>query len=280
VHYFDPHSIFFYHPKHDFTGAYSGPLPRNVVLLDIQNEPEALSEADVQYVRDLYDGEIAFTDRWVGKLVREIEKRAGNKKTMIFLTADHGEEFKDHGQLGHGKYCYNELLRVPLILAGDVPGALRGKVVRDNAEIRGLARTIAEVCGVANHPFEGANLFDAAGASATGEHAFGSQTASPALCISEGSYAWGEEFHRWSLVFRDWKLLDPLKGEAGELYHLAVDPGEQADLWKSDRPEAVAAREFLSSKLIEVKRGTARIGDAVDIGDSDIEHLRAMGYVR
>ena len=91
LHYFDPHDDYLPH--------------------------EGLSERfGTERPIDLYDGEIAYTDRHVGRLLEGLERLGLAGDTIVLLTADHGEEFGEHGNHGHGYTLYQEVVRVPLIL--------------------------------------------------------------------------------------------------------------------------------------------------------------------
>ena len=85
--------------------------PRDIHLPSLRKAPEALSQADLDYVRARYDGEIAYTDRWVGKLLKELGEEGLEDTTLVFVTSDHGEELRDHDNLGHGKYDFHLLWR-------------------------------------------------------------------------------------------------------------------------------------------------------------------------
>src|SRR5262249_3459981 len=80
-----------------------------------------------------YDAEIWQSDRAIGRLVEELRSRGfGSTNTTIVVTADHGEEFADHGGMTHGQTLFDELIHVPLIVQG--AGASRG--VRVGAQVR------------------------------------------------------------------------------------------------------------------------------------------------
>ena len=87
VHFFEPHEPYVVHPDHLFTGGRS---------------------AD----EDAYDGEIATADDGIGRIVRLL--RARRPGAVVIVTADHGEEFGDHGGRYHGTTVYEEQVRVPL----------------------------------------------------------------------------------------------------------------------------------------------------------------------
>ena len=109
VHYFDPHA------------PYEAPA-------------EAMAGA-----ASPYDGEVAFVDAQLGRLLRRVEEAAGGP-TLVLVTADHGESLGEHGEDTHGIFVYDSTLRVPFILAG--PGVPAG----------GVARTVARGIDVAAHP--------------------------------------------------------------------------------------------------------------------------------
>ncbi len=87
VHYFDPH--------HDY------------------RPPPPYSE---KFSARLYDGEIAYTDAQLGRLLREIEHRGLAKNTLVVVTADHGESLGEHGEETHALFIYEAAIHVPLIL--------------------------------------------------------------------------------------------------------------------------------------------------------------------
>jgi hypothetical protein len=98
VHFFEPHEPYVMHPEHPFFGGPS---------------------ADV----DAYDSEVAEADEGIGRIVRLVGARRPG--AVVIVTADHGEEFGEHGGRYHGTTVYDEQVRVPLVVAGPgvVPGA-------------------------------------------------------------------------------------------------------------------------------------------------------------
>jgi len=75
-----------------------------------------LSGSDREAMVDLYDGELRFTDDQIGRIVEALRGRGLLDRTLVVLLADHGEEFLEHGKIGHGNSLYDELLRVPLLM--------------------------------------------------------------------------------------------------------------------------------------------------------------------
>jgi hypothetical protein len=108
VHFFEPHEPYVAHPAHPFAGGRS---------------------ADV----DAYDSEVATADEGVGRIVRLVRShRPAERAPVIIVTADHGEEFGEHGGRYHGTTVYEEQARVPLVVVGPrvAAGARRDTVVQ------------------------------------------------------------------------------------------------------------------------------------------------------
>jgi arylsulfatase A-like enzyme len=106
--------------------------------------------------RDLYDGEIYFTDAWIAKLLAFCEKQPWWKDTVVIVSADHGEGFGEHGQYFHGFALWENLVRVPLFVKG--PGMAPRHVALRRSHID-LAPTILELLGVPADPgFAGKSL--------------------------------------------------------------------------------------------------------------------------
>jgi len=80
-----------------------------------------------RFKEDLYSGEVAYVDAELGKLLDAVEKRGQRERTLIVLTADHGEALGDHGEAQHGYFAYNATLWVPLIISGPNIKAARVK---------------------------------------------------------------------------------------------------------------------------------------------------------
>src|SRR5207244_13417934 len=87
-----------------------------------------------------YDGEIAFVDAQVGRLLAAIDR----KKTIVAIVGDHGEGLGEHGEATHGLLLYESTLRVPLIIAG---ASLQPRVVREPISTADLAPTLAALAG-------------------------------------------------------------------------------------------------------------------------------------
>ncbi|MGK4001452.1 sulfatase-like hydrolase/transferase [Sorangium sp. So ce1036] len=209
--------------------------------------------------RDLYDGEVAFTDRHIGRLLDAIAAAPYGGRTAILVTSDHGEAFGEHKMYRHGFELWEELVRVPLLV--HVPGAAPSRVSARRSLID-LAPTILDLMRVPG-PGEGAAPTDfLSGTSllpdvflAAGEQA---QARDVLIDMPAGPY----NDARRSFLHGDLKLT--ISGGARfELYDLASDPEERKNLWGTEAGKG-AAKEIearyaaMRARLREVRVTGAR----------------------
>jgi arylsulfatase A-like enzyme len=145
VHYFDPHYNYKRHPGVGFAAERAGRLDGSQPLVSLRRWGEDLSDAELGFLRDLYDEEIRFTDAGIGRLLEGLERSGRGGNTYVVATADHGEAFLEHGWLGHTRSLYDVLLRVPLLVRG--PG-LDPRVVEEPVSLVGLLPTVLDLLGV------------------------------------------------------------------------------------------------------------------------------------
>lgn len=116
LHYFDVHYDFvppepwdnYFDP--DYTGSFDG---RNFITNeDISTD---MDEKDLNHIVALYDGEIAYTDYQLNRVMQTLEDLGIMDCTLIVITSDHGEEFFEHGMKGHRQNLYDTTLKIPLI---------------------------------------------------------------------------------------------------------------------------------------------------------------------
>ncbi len=123
VHYFDPHAE--YRPPQPFRRRFASPVDQTdetfrfgtrsqVVEHRLRGTP--LARDEVERAEKLYDGEVASVDQEIGRLLDGLSGLGIDESTLVVLTADHGEEFLDHGDWEHGHTLYDELVHVPLLL--------------------------------------------------------------------------------------------------------------------------------------------------------------------
>ncbi len=264
IHYMDPHDPYFHHP-YDGIGYARVHRPR---------PPAGLA---AEYART-YDAEVAYMDARIGALLDRVRTLGLYRDALIVLSADHGEEFFEHGGWWHGTTLYDEQVRVPLIikLPGDGEGGAggsAGRVRRDQARLLDIAPTLAAAAGLSPpETWQGEDLF-APGAEAGGGR----------------EWAFSEEDHEGNVLrstrTRAWKLIlanpgNPRGLEPTELYRLDADPGEKKNLAGAD-PHRDVLRELQSrTEAAEELAREASVGAVqTEMDDATRERLKALGYI-
>ena len=91
---------------------------KDVVLANnmMYSDPKFVSENNVSKLKRIYETELRFVDAMIGIIIRELNRLSILDKTSIIITSDHGEEFFEHGKIGHDPRLYDELIHIPLII--------------------------------------------------------------------------------------------------------------------------------------------------------------------
>ncbi|MGH9366850.1 MAG: sulfatase family protein, partial [Thermoanaerobaculia bacterium] len=137
VHFVDPHSP--YCPPDRRPKDPDTPVPGDMSLSFYGKRPLP-DAAELSRWRQLYAEEVALVDRGLARVLSALEPEV-RKRTYVVFLSEHGEEFMEHGFLGHGWSLYDELLKVPLIVAG--PGVSAGRVVLEPVGLIDLLPTLA-----------------------------------------------------------------------------------------------------------------------------------------
>ncbi len=154
VHTIDPHVPYIpprkYWSLYD-SGRYQGPVQptQTAKLLEkVKTRKIRLTERDKIRLEALYDGEITYHDDQLVHLHEALEKHDLLDDTLVVVTSDHGEEFFEHGSVGHGHSLYEELLHVPLVFR--LPGSKEGEGTHSLAEVNlvDVMPTACEILGV------------------------------------------------------------------------------------------------------------------------------------
>jgi arylsulfatase A-like enzyme len=216
---------------------------------------------------DLYDGEIAFTDRHVGEVLRTLEATGFAGDTIVVLFSDHGEEFGEHGGVRHGHTLHRELLHVPLVMR--VPGVAPRRVAERVRTIDVLP-TLLELVGLPSlEAGEGSSLVPALHGGAP----------LPLPALAELRLQPGDP--QESLIDGRWKLIHHLEREPRfELYDVVLDPREQEDL-AARHPELVAELREALARLVgaaERKGSDYERPAPLDLTPTQLEHLQGLGY--
>ena len=229
-----------------------------------------LTPAEQRAVINEYDREVIYLDRWVGELLGYLGSSGLGSKTLVVLTADHGEFLGEHQHLGHVKDLYAEVVNVPLIVWE--PGAGPGRVSRPVQSLD-LFPTILRYLGL---PIpagtQGQPLLEA-------DHP----------TVSELYYALPELLfspigHRFDRILRtirvgEYRYFQSSSGEE-RLFHLGADPQEAHNLIAELPGAAAAARARLEDWMMKIAQAPPPAQPPYKADPEALENMRALGYVR
>jgi arylsulfatase A-like enzyme len=253
---------------------------RKVVRLKLSD----ISDREAELLEAAYDAEVAAVDAELRLLFAELEQRRFLDDAIILITADHGEEFKDHGSFSHGSSLYNEVVRVPLILLA--PGLRGGEVVEDNVSLIDVAPTILDLLHLPPEPaFEGRSLVPLLRARQSpigrigGWLAGDEQATDDALILLELEYGgWVDRRrHTAGVIDGKAKLLLDQRRQSTEVFDLAADPRELAPRPSSD-PAATNLAEALAERQSKLQKPRPAAGEKGTVDEGVKEKLRALGY--
>ena len=242
----------------------------------IFDEAQRLDEDDVRFLRELYDAEIAHTDRELRRLFRFLRDEELDQDLLIVLVSDHGEEFGEHGAYGH-KQMFDEVTRVPLVLAGTPLPAGRPRV-DELVSLLDVMPTILELAGLAAPPHvQGTSLVPLlTGSSAAPRTVFAEligHAPGPILSMMRDD--------REKLIHYRSPRADQEtdRTPALRLFDLTTDPSESANLAVDERDRARALRKRLDPWLAENERLRQRFGARkTKAGPDVLQELKQLGY--
>ena len=273
-----------YDPPPELTERF-GPVRVGVprMLNKVLNQIPPDGPDEIEQAIDLYDAEIFYADRELGRFFDELEARGLYDGAFIMLMADHGEAFYEHDNWQHGWTLYDEIIHVPLIVKWP-HGAKKGRVATQVSQVDIFATLLAEAGITAPHA-RATNLAETAGTPgsprfrryAVSEFTSNPPPGEPATkCVS-----FRTDKLKYVATFRtgpEELTVEELVRE--ELYDLIRDPGESRNLGLDAPPALEDFRRGLSDYLEEsrVYRAFDR-GDAVIEDDAIRERLEALGYI-
>ena len=224
------------------------------------DQPPDINAALLQDMSDAYDEGIQFVDAELGRLFAELKRRGTYDRTLIVVTADHGEQFMEHGEIGHGTSLHDVLLRVPLIIKFPCPGPnCRAHRVEEQVQTVDLMPTILATVGVpAPQALSGRDI---------------------AKPVPATRVAYAEVGGQIALRTSQFKLIHYLEESRTELYALQPDPGERRNLSDSDPQLAATFRDRLFSWLEQTEQNAAAPREEVVADEQMLARLKALGYV-
>jgi arylsulfatase A-like enzyme len=232
-----------------------------------------LAPAEIDFLRRLYHAEVESVDERIGYFLRALELSGKAAETLVVVTADHGEGFGEHGLYLHGNSFYDELMRVPLLVAG--PGVAAGQRVAQPVSHVDLMPTLADLFGV--------ECLE----SPRGESLLPLLRGEPAPDLAERDHYLVSplrETESDALVRGRFKLIAAAEDRALELYDLLADPGETANL-AAARPDLAhdLLRRLRRVRADERRRWETIVpgaAEAAAAGEQEtLRQLKALGYI-
>jgi arylsulfatase A-like enzyme len=246
----------------DYKGKFNGRLG---YIIKIQ---PGIAEEDLNHMIALYDGEIRYVDSYIGMLLAKLEELNLTNNTLIILTADHGEEFLEHGSNMHGKTLYDEVIHVPLIIKYP-PLIPAGRTISEVVSTISIMPTILDILGIPlKEEVQGKSLLP--------------------LITGKGNYDGREVYSETEMYIplksvrtQEFKFIYNMETQEEELYNLKSDPGEQTNLIDQD----IASARLFERKLFNWIIASSQLGSSSEASGSTQldeeakERLRALGYL-
>lgn len=218
---------------------------------------------DLNYYINLYDQTIRYADDFVGDLMENLNRLHLDKKTLIIISADHGESLGEHNQyFTHGFNLYNELIKIPLIMK--LPEVIpQGKRIIQQVQQVDIAPTVLEILGI-RHPdgIDGASLL--------------SLLKEPDL--NQEKYAFSFVGNKIAIMTNFWKLIYDTNSKEYELYNLSNDPKELNNLALAGEKQFELLKDKLEDYLKQVKHDYNK-EEKVILDKETKERLRSLGYI-
>jgi arylsulfatase A-like enzyme len=251
-----------------FSSGERGRLPRDIHPNHFPRLRQmGLTEAERDYLIALYDAEIRYLDDAIGNLMEALRHAGLEQRTLLVLTSDHGQEFFDHGDIGHGTHLHPELIRIPLILRW--PGRLpAGRVVRTPVT---LVDVLPTLLAAARAPIpgklDGRSLWPLLRGESQAPRAIAAET------TWKGGYVAAREGQR--------KLIFELDSGQSQFYDLARDPMERRPLDPAAGPVDLELRRAVRNYVQQLRSRKAQGGPQAPLQLSPAERakLRALGYL-
>lgn len=281
AYFWDPH--YDYLPPPPYDTQFVSPEAQRMDLTRFETNPAiyaGMPPVQLAYILSQYAGEIRATDEYLGRFFALLKENGLWSNTAILITADHGEEFFDHGEKGHKNNLFAETIHVPLLLK--LPEASSGRADGRLASHVDVLPTLLELAGVApDFPIQGRSLLEQ------------SPPASRAIFFDLLS-TWfyrrldGSTFdvtQRWRGVRQqDWKLVWREGGQGAPLralYDAAADPADRRDVLAGNEARGRSLEALFQAQQAESEAIAAPHppGGVAELSPRELESLRALGYL-
>jgi arylsulfatase A-like enzyme/Tfp pilus assembly protein PilF len=246
-----------------WAGKQTGPIFMWIHVYDAHDPYDPPEPFKTRYSAAPYDGEIAYVDAAMGKLLAGLRTKGLSENAVIAIMADHGEAFGEHGEERHGMFLYDETIHVPLLIRFP-KNRYKGAKVDARVPLLDVAPTLLREAGVSVPATMQGQSLEASIETGVDRQAY-AETTYPTRAFG------------WSGLhsLRAGKYLY-IQAPKRELYDQSVDPNAEKNLAGSSG----AVTDTLNSQLEELKQKTSRaIEGKATIDPAQAEQLRALGYL-
>jgi arylsulfatase A-like enzyme len=232
-----------------------------------RHEP-AYDRAEPNPMLARYDSAIGYVDERIQELYAALR---WHERTLLIVTADHGEEFGDHGGVEHGNTMYAELLRVPLLLSW--PGVITPRRVTDNVSNVDLLPTIEALTGKANDatPASGVSLLPLLE---------GKSMPARTLFAMRRTERLEPQRERRAAIREQWKYIVTMPGNHEELFDTRRDPRDQRNVIAESKDVGARLRAELDAFEVKAKKHPRAFVNSEQTASDLAQELRALGYVQ
>jgi arylsulfatase A-like enzyme len=250
-------------------------------LLRLNRTKQPLAEGEMEKLKDLYASGVEYLDFELGRVLNDLRLAGLYDDALIIITADHGEEFREHGMFLHTR-TYEETLRVPLLIK--FPGNRRGGLQADGLfELSDLLPTILEAAGVAGPEYiQGRSL----GAAAAGFLPNSLRVALGLDTYFDDRVVLGQDKMKrdiYTARSRRYKLRKSFSDKESEFYDLRTDPGEMRNLNANQLPQQSALERELDRLVRESEALAEELAAPSEVeptlSQEEMNRLRSLGYI-
>jgi arylsulfatase A-like enzyme len=277
VHFREPHFPYDPLPPFDTRFGPDAPLSREqrrdkAWYTDVNQGRVTPTPAQIEHLVRLYDGNLASVDRDVGLLRKALEESGLWDRTVLVITADHGEQLYEHGYISHSAQVNEESVHVPLIVRFPAGRGPRGVRVAGLVDLLDLGPTVLDLFGLSStgraaKEFQGRSLLSLVSGGA------GKPTMLSRTVWERPVYAYGDG--RLKLIY------DTRTGVT-RLFDLAKDPRESQPLESQEPLRTAFLRQSLLAlveQLERAPRGPAGSEAPASLTREQCENLKSLGYV-
>ena len=269
IHLYDPHRPYAheaswrrrYNPE-GREGVGDGEEHYNLLPEDV--EKQGLSEADLVFIEDRYDGGVAFTDAILGPLLEKLSSSPRLDDTIVVITSDHGENLREHPErlFAHDPFLYPVVTDIPLLIRYPrEEGA--GRTTDATVSLIDIAPTILDVIGLSSPPtFDGLSL-----TSLTGSDQWQREG------VFMECWGWAK---RKAIHTGDRLVMYDLETEETSFFDLSKDPACKTPAGSPGGEVDIHLRERLLGFIAERAHSTV---EPPELDEETIRHLRSLGYI-